>query len=113
MRQFFEQERREHRPINLNNVLEEKAAATGVNRNLIAKIQTTEDVLNWKKKPGVPVPTASDPKIPTKFSSIIRQVVPTLDFILERLNQKKVKDLDHLNFFTGGKIPHPESRIWI
>ena len=38
LRQFFEQERKELRWINLNNVLERTVAATGVNRNIIAKI---------------------------------------------------------------------------
>ena len=61
--------------------------------------------------------------IPTNFSSIIRQVVheiclerkqvPTLDFILELLNQEKVIDFDHLNLFTGDEIPFSESKTWI
>ena len=50
VRQFFEQEKIQLRRINLNNVLERIAAATGVNRNIISKIHTIEDVLNWKNK---------------------------------------------------------------
>ena len=92
-------------------------------KNIITKIQTIEDVLNWKKKPGVPVCTTNYPVIPKNFSLSIRQVVReihlelnkvlTLGFILERLNQKNVKDFDHLNLFTGDEILHPESKIWI
>ena len=122
VRQLFEKERKEHREIDLNSVQEGTAAATGVNRNKFAKIQTIEDVLNREKKPGVPVPTPNDPVIQTNFSTI-RQVVhetylelkqvPTLDFILEQVNQEKVKDFDNFNLFTGDEIPHPHSKIWI
>ena len=61
--------------------------------------------------------------IPKNFSlnslQVVREIhlernkVLTLDFILERQNQKKVKDFDHLNLFTGDEILHPESKIWI
>ena len=67
VRQFFEQERKKHCRINLNNVLQRTTAPIGVNRNIIGKIQAREDVLKWKKKPGVPVCTPSDPVIPTNF----------------------------------------------
>ena len=100
VRQFFEQEKIEHRRINLNNVLEVTAAATGVNKNIVSKIHTIDHVLNWKNKPGVPVVTRKDPVIPKNFSNVVRQVVheiclerkqlPTLDLILERLKQRKL-----------------------
>ena len=75
VRQFFEQERKEHNRIYLNGELERIAAATGVGRHIVAKVQTLENDLNWKKEPGVPVPTPNEPVIPTNFSSIIRQVI--------------------------------------
>ena len=95
VRQFFEQERKENHRISFNDVLA-RTAATGVNRNIIPKIQPTEDFLNWKEKPGVPFPTRSDPVVPMNFSSSSQQIVrkiyleykqvPTLDFILKRMS---------------------------
>ena len=117
--QFFEQKVKEHSQINLKDAIERTAEATVVNKNIIAKIQSIEDVLNRKKQPGIPVPNPNDPVIPKNFSSIIRQSVretyferervQTLDLILERLNQKKIKDFDHLNLFTGDEILDRES----
>ena len=49
VRQLFEQEKKEHCRVNLKYVLERTAAATAVNRNITVKIQTIENVLNWKK----------------------------------------------------------------
>ena len=72
VRQFFEQEKIQHRRINLNNFLEQTAAATGVNRNIVSKIRTVDDVLNWKNKPGVHVATRKDPVIPKNFSTVAR-----------------------------------------
>ena len=58
-----------------------------------------------------------------RFFSTVRQVVhemdlerkqdPKLDFNLERLKQKKVKDFDHLNFFTRDEIADSEKEVWI
>ena len=111
--QFFEQEVKELGQINLNNTIERTAASTAVNKNIIAKIQSIEDVLNRKKQPGIPVPNPNYPVIPKNFSFIIQQFVretylereriQTLDSILKRLNQK-TKDFDHLNLFTGDEI---------
>ena len=123
VRQFFENERTQHRRINLNNVVERTSAATGVNKNLVCKIRTIEDVLNWKKKPGVSVKVPQTHQIPDNFCSVIRQVVrdiclerervPTLDRILEKLREKTVQDFEHLNLFHDGDIPSSESPIWI
>ena len=104
VRQFFENERTQHRRINLNNVVERTSAATGVNKNLVCKIRTIEDVLNWKKKPGVSVKVPQTPQIPDNFCSVIRQVVrdiylesecvPALDQILEKLRERQCKTLN-------------------
>ena len=115
VRQFFEQEKIQHYRINLINVLERTAAATGVNRNIISKIHTIEDVLDWKNKPGVPVATRKEPVIPKNFSIVFRLTVreiylerkqlPTLYLILERIKQKKVNEFYNLNLFNGDEIP--------
>ena len=82
-----------------------------------------EDVLNWNKLPGVPIRVFHAQTIPENFSSVVLQTVqnihlegnqvPTLNLILERLNQKKVRDFEHLNLFHGNEVPDPESKIWI
>ena len=87
-----------HSRINLNGLLERAETATGVNRNIIAKIQIIEYALYWKKKQGVPVPTASEHTIPENFSSAVRQVLR--EIFLEPQNQREVKDFDLLNLFT-------------
>ena len=121
--QFFEQERIQHRRINLNNFPERSTAATRVNRSIISKIHIIEDVLKWKNKPDLPVATRKEPLIPKKFSIIVRQVVreiylehkqlPTLDLILEGLKQKKVNEFDNFNLCNGDEIPDTNSNICI
>ncbi len=104
VRQFFETERTQHQRINLNNVVKRKSAATGVNKNLVCKTRTIEDVLNWKKKSGVSVKVTQTHQIPDNFCSVIRQVVrdiylesecvPALDQILEKLRERQCKTLN-------------------
>ena len=72
VRQLFEEEKMQHRRINLNNDLEQTAAATGVNRKIASKIHAIEEVLNWKNSPGVPVAIRKELVIPNKFSIFVR-----------------------------------------
>ena len=99
VRQFFENEKREHRRINLNNVIERTAAAAGVSKNIICRVRTIEDVKDWKKKSGDHVHVRREPQIPSNFASVGRHIirekclertsVSTLDSILDRSRQKK------------------------
>ena len=98
VQQFFEEEKREHRRISHNNVIERTAAATGVSKNIVCRVRTIEDVKDWKKKSGDHVHVRCEPQIPSNFASVVRHVireiylertsVPTLDSILDRLSQK-------------------------
>ena len=75
------------------------------------------------KLPGVPITVSPTQTIPENFSSVVRHTirdiylegnkVPTLNHILERLKQKKVRDFEHLNLFHGNEMPNPDSKIWI
>ena len=67
VRQFFEQERLQHRRISLNNVVGRTSLATGIHKNLICKARTLEDSKNWKKKPGAPINVEQACNIPENF----------------------------------------------
>ena len=75
LHQCFEHEKRVHRRINLNNVTERTAAATGVNRNLVCKICAMEDVSSWRKLPCLPITVSRKQTIPENFSSVVRQTI--------------------------------------
>ena len=123
VRQFFEQERLQHRRISLNNVLESTALETGINKNLVYKVRKLEDIKHWKKKPDAPTSVQRASHIPENFSSVIRHVVreiyldgscvPTSDVILDELLQKRVQDFAHLDLFHGREIPSLSSPLWV
>ena len=75
VRQFFEKEKQEYRSINLNNIIERIVAATGVNKNIIFRIRTMEDVKCWKKKSGDHVNVRHEQQITTNSSSAVRNVI--------------------------------------
>ena len=52
VRQFFEQERLPHHRISSNNVIQRITLASGINKNLICKAHTLDDIKNWKSKAG-------------------------------------------------------------
>ena len=122
-RQFFEQERFQHRPISLNDVIERTTLATGNNKNLICKVRTLEEIKHWKKKPDAPKSVQQTSHIPENFSSITRHVIHeiyldgrcvlTLDIILDKLLHKRVQDFEHLDLFHGREIPSLSSSLWV
>ena len=104
--------------------IERTVAATEVNKNIICRVRTMEDVKGWKKKSSDHVHVRHEPQIPTNFSSVVRHFisekclertsVPTLDSILDRLLQKEMSDFQHLNLIdNNGSIPAPETDVWV
>ena len=39
--------------------------------------------------------------------------VPTLTLIIERLNQRRIRDFEHFNLFNGNEMIDSDSKIWI
>ena len=76
-----------------------------------------------KKLTGVHIRVYHAQKIPENSSSIVRHiirdiyfesnVVPNLNLILAKINQKKARDLKHLNPFHGNEVPDSDRKTWI
>lgn len=123
VRQYFESEKLDPSKVNVNQVLARTAEATGVHRNFLTRISNQEDVDNWPHQDGAKLKYNTQMNVPEKFEALVRSVirdlflekkkVPTLDLILEKLQELKVQDVDHLNLFENENMPPEDSKIWL
>lgn len=121
VRQFFEKEKAEGKPINVNQVLQRTSAATGIGRSLCSSIKTDKDVETWPREDGQKVSCSRESSVPDSYVAIIRQVVrqillekvkaPTVDEVFSRVSKLSAADVTDLNLFEE-TVPPFESSIW-
>ena len=122
VRQYFELERRQKKIMNVQQVVQRTAAATGAGKNIVSLIRTEEDVRNWARESGESVNVKRESQVPYKHCALVRQVVrdeflqkksvPTLDSLYQKLVQLQVKDVAHLNLFDDINIAEEEIQVW-
>ncbi len=122
VRQYFEREKAAGKSFNLNQVQTRTAEATGGRRNVISRIKTEADVLNWKYQGGDQVTFNRDDILPPTFSIIVGQTIrdlfsekkelPTLNNILNRITMIRVADVLHSNLYEGNQISEDHELVW-
>lgn len=122
VRNYFEEEKRVGKAINVNKLLERTAEATGFSRSVVGQIETYEDVENWKYDEGDVILFKREQIVPENFASLVRYAIRevvlekkrnlTIDDVLEKLKSITAEEVDHLNLFPGEEIPDRTEIIW-
>ena len=122
VREFFEEEKRLRKRIDVDKVIERTIAATGASKWTVIKLKSPEDVEMWDHQPAETVQVLKNSAVPEPLICVVRKVIrdmflekkqqPTLDTIFANILNLKVKDVEHLNLFHGVEIPESKSKIW-
>ena len=121
VRQYFQQELDNGKPVALFKVAERTSLATGEFIQTVRKLKTINDVNNCSYAAGKPVSMTRSNIVPSEFSSLVRKVVrniflekkhqKAIDNIYERIVDVQVKDDVDLNLFPGSELPSLDSQI--
>ena len=107
----------------VTHVVECTAAATGVSKNIICRLQSTEDLKNWPVQSEAYIGVKHECSVPQNFYIQVRQTVrylflekkqmPLVKRIIAKLVGHKVCDIVHLKSFAGSELPHEDSNAWV
>lgn len=122
VRTYFEEEKKNPEKINVDQVVQRTADATGVHRDTVSKVKNKESVENWKFKEGAKLIYNTGMKVPDNYEALVRTIVrdlflkkervPTIDIIFEKLKERTPEDVAHFNLFENENSPPTGSSVW-
>ena len=123
VRQYFQQERDNGKPVALCKVAERTSLATGASIQTVLKLKTVNDVNNWPYAAVKPVSMSRSSIVPSEFSKLVRKFVrdvflekkhqPTIYNTYERIVDVQGKNVVHSNLFPSSQLPSLDSKVWI
>ena len=107
----------------LSHVVERIAATTGVSKDIICRLKSTEDIKNWPIQPEAHSGVKRGCSVPENFDILVRQTeqdlflekkqMPSLKWVYAKLTGLKVRDIVHLNIFQGSELRHEDSNVLV
>ena len=121
VRQYFEEERKQGKRVNVEKVVEQSAAATEANINVVVKIKTQTDLDNWKYATGESLSYMVRSRISENYRAVVRRVLhdiflekkklPTINTIFQRITNLNVHEFEDPNLFKESVLPPVNSPI--